>query len=219
MSNRERAREIANSITNDLFGSAERLVLSSPGEDKGRSGWSFMVVVDRIADRITAVLDARPTSERLAEIDTRRADGYETISKGNVAEAATLMLNDINYLRSFNLDARLPDNDYIGFCRYVNHGQDGDGADIITFEVCSSDAKGAFKVYAAPARPQDGEPTVGQVLAELREMFPESPVYEISYRTNGLVTNVSAFAGSLRVGNGFTLSECLAAVRKWKEEQ
>lgn len=41
--------------------------------------------------------------------------------------------------------------DYIAWCRYVNHGQDDDGADILTFEACSSDDKGAFRVYAAPA--------------------------------------------------------------------
>jgi hypothetical protein len=46
--------------------------------------------------------------------------------------------------------------DYIAWCRYVNHGQDDDGADILTFEACSSDDKGAFRVYAAPvATPTD----------------------------------------------------------------
>lgn len=42
-------------------------------------------------------------------------------------------------------------DDYIAWCRYVNHGQDEDsGADIITIEICASDAKGAFRVYYKP---------------------------------------------------------------------
>lgn len=57
-------------------------------------------------------------------------------------------------------------DDYVAWCRYVCHGQHEDsGADIITIEVCDSDVKGAFKVYARallpstpisqPAEPED----------------------------------------------------------------
>jgi hypothetical protein len=55
---------------------------------------------------------ARATSKRLAEIDMRRADGYETYADANGMPAAMIqMLKDINYLRSFDLDARLPDGE------------------------------------------------------------------------------------------------------------
>ena len=57
------------------------------------------------------VQDGNPTAVRLAEIDTRRADGYETASSGNIAESAHLMLNDINYLRSFSVIASPPTKD------------------------------------------------------------------------------------------------------------
>ena len=36
---------------------------------------------------------------------------------------------------------------YVAWCRYINHGQNEYGADIVTVETCDSDAEGAFKVY------------------------------------------------------------------------
>lgn len=46
------------------------------------------------------------------------------------------------------------EQDHIAWLRYVNHGQYEDsGADIITIQVCDSDAPGAFKVYAQASVP------------------------------------------------------------------
>lgn len=43
------------------------------------------------------------------------------------------------------------EQEHVAWLREVHHGQYEDsGADIITIELCDSDAKGAFKVYAVP---------------------------------------------------------------------
>lgn len=61
------------------------------------------------------------------------------------------------------------EDDYVAWLRYVYHGQyDDSGADIITIEVCDSDAKDAFKAY--PPDP------FRQLLAERKELRDELDV-------------------------------------------
>ncbi len=63
------------------------------------------------------------------------------------AEKQNVMREAINSAIKYLRDRREATQEHVAYCRYVNHGQDENGADILTVETCDSDAEGAFRVY------------------------------------------------------------------------
>jgi hypothetical protein len=63
------------------------------------------------------------------------------------SEKQNAMREAINAAIKYLRDRRETAQEHVAYCRYVNHGQDEHGADILTIETCDSDAEGAFRVY------------------------------------------------------------------------
>lgn len=130
------------------------------------SDFAYNRACEDCADTIRSLPAIQSTSTRMPGDERLRSQAENLIynayeSGSSPADVQRLLMENIftalraAYRSGISTPTAIGD-DYFAFCREVYHGQYEDsGADIITIEVCSSDDKGAFKVYRAPVPHDD----------------------------------------------------------------
>lgn len=91
-------------------------------------------------------------------------------------------------------------------------------SDVAGCSLVDQDIDSLVDLFEAWVERREREPTVEDCLRELREMFPRDAI-KVEFGTGASAIWCYVRRSGKLIANGETLSECMAQVRAWKQEQ